>query len=652
VSGARDFAGNLINSSFDEATFNGIGVAPRVSSATVTGINTIRVVFNEGMADGSGTTALTRAANYSFTSPEGFPISSDSVSKINSTTVDITTIGTMETGTNNYRATVINVKDAAGNTIDPSFDDDLFDGVGLPFLLSAVPTNNSTIRATFDVNMSDAGLTTNGNYAFTCPAGAVIAASLVTKITAKIVDITISGEMKIGFENYTLTLSNLTGALGGTIELGNYEDDFSGIGTSPTVSSATAINPTTVQVQFSENMADAGLTTNGNYAFTCPAGAVITVGSVARVGGSSSAVNISVSGEMRLGFDNYTLTVTLSSVTDTVGNPILASNTDTFNGNGIKPQLDSAVDVDEDTIDLTFDSEVDETTAENADNYTVAGAGSPDVSTATKTAATTVRLALATSMTQGTVTVTVSQNVTDLVGNPMDAGASADSFDVDYAGPTLQSVAIVDHGHLPSEYTIELTFDENLKDEAAVTTEANYTITGPARGYPAYNPDTAVFGATHNKVQLTVNKELCNGESYTIECINLHDEGDHALVDGTANFTGAEGAKPALVDFDGVPGSYVVNTVTILLQFSEALRDYGAIENYSVLEWPDTTPVEIVSVTSASSTTVTLIVRWDTPLYNSEYYTVIVGNDHVCDLAGNYVEPLMDTILLPGAPPP
>jgi hypothetical protein len=181
----------------------------------------------------------------------------------------------------------------------------------------------------------------------------------------------------------------------------------------------------------------------------------------------------------------------------------------------------------------------------------------------------------------------------------------------------------------------------------------NYTITGPGNGYPTYNPDTAAFGADHSKVLLHFDKETAYNTQHTVFCQNLHDVYDNALDTNydEAVFVGV-GVKPGLVDFDGSPGSYVINEVSILLQFTEALREFGNYGYYFVYEWPSGTPVEVVSATQTTSTTVTVIVNWETPLYTSEYYTVVVGNDFVCDLAGNFVDPLLDTILLPGAPPP
>jgi hypothetical protein len=141
-------------------------------------------------------------------------------------------------------------------------------------------------------------------------------------------------------------------------------------------------------------------------------------------------------------------------------------------------------------------------------------------------------------------------------------------------------------------------------------------------------------------VRLTVNKELCNGESYAVECINLHDESDQALVDGTSSFTGAEGAKPMVDDIR----SEFVDASTINVFYGEDMRNLGVGGNYLVRKNGTGTTIAVVDVAVPSNDCAGLTLA--SPTESATYYDVVVDNASVTDLAGNYVEPLGDTLLL------
>lgn len=98
-----------------------------------------------------------------------------------------------------------------------------------------------------------------------------------------------------------------------------------GLGTGPTVFLANQLSPTTFQVVFSEPMSSTGLLTPGNYALTANGGSTVrTVSAVSII--SSASVLITASGALSIGTNAYTVTVT--GLTDLVGNPInLSANT-------------------------------------------------------------------------------------------------------------------------------------------------------------------------------------------------------------------------------------------------------------------------------------------------------------------------------------
>ena len=112
-----DTVGNVIDPSYDDATFNGIGVAPQVVSATVIDSTHIDVLFNEAMEQ----TTMDTAGHYTIT---GDATPAVSAAAHSSTTVVRLTTAAMADG--NYSVGVIHCTDLVGNVIDSAHDDAAF----------------------------------------------------------------------------------------------------------------------------------------------------------------------------------------------------------------------------------------------------------------------------------------------------------------------------------------------------------------------------------------------------------------------------------------------------------------------------------------------------------------------------------------------
>jgi len=112
-----DTIGNVIDPSYDDATFNGIGVAPQVVSATVIDSTHIDVLFNEAMEQ----TTMDTAGHYTIT---GDATPAVSAAAHSSTTVVRLTTDAMADG--NYSVGVIHCTDLVGNVIDAAHDDAAF----------------------------------------------------------------------------------------------------------------------------------------------------------------------------------------------------------------------------------------------------------------------------------------------------------------------------------------------------------------------------------------------------------------------------------------------------------------------------------------------------------------------------------------------
>lgn len=423
VSNVQSILGTTLT--VNAASFTGIGIAPRVSSATATDAATVRVVFDEAMSD----TGLTTDGNYAFTSPGGATITVGSVAKINPTTVDITISGEMRTGISNYTVTVSNVTDLAGNTVDPLYNSDQFNGVGVaPQMLSAVASNPLTVEIIFDEPMNVVQLETFTNYTFDNGLVSSAAIKIGGGPTYTTVDVTVS-EMSDGV-NYTVTGgAALIDLVGNTIDPGADSQLYAGQGY-PQVASATATDYNTIRIVFNESMTNnAALINTANYTFAGPT--TLTSALVTRI--NATTVDVDTTQEMR---NSGAYTVTVENVTDLDGNVISpAHKTAAFTGIGVAPQVSSATFIDPTHVDVLFNETVETTSAETAGNYIISGAGSPVVSSASKTAPNTVRLTIPFTA-SGNYVVTVS-NVTDVAGNVIDPLHNTGSFAVSLATVTM-----------------------------------------------------------------------------------------------------------------------------------------------------------------------------------------------------------------------
>src|SRR5687768_3991909 len=106
-------------------SFVGVGVRPRVLSATALTTSTVRVVFNEAMSNNA---ALVLAANYTITPAGGSAARTVTGVIVDGTSAVVLQLdGDLTPGVNNYTVTVAAaVVDVAGNGIDPAFDDAVF----------------------------------------------------------------------------------------------------------------------------------------------------------------------------------------------------------------------------------------------------------------------------------------------------------------------------------------------------------------------------------------------------------------------------------------------------------------------------------------------------------------------------------------------
>jgi len=235
---------------------------------------------------------------------------------------------------------------------------------------AAVAITSTLVRVSFSeevkhsnpANSDDALNPTN--YVFSVVAGAPITAASVSLHQADptIVDVVVN-EMTNG-ASYNVEVSNVENLDGQVVDPAYDDQDFTGIGVAPQVSSATALTAFTVRIVFNEAMKnDVALTTPSNYNFTDGLAATL----VERE--SATWVKVTVN-EM---VQSHSYTVTVTGVKDVADNPLDPAHDEaTFGGIGEAPQLEDYIVPETDYLFYIFYNEtVQPLEAEDKDNYTL-----------------------------------------------------------------------------------------------------------------------------------------------------------------------------------------------------------------------------------------------------------------------------------------
>ena len=497
TSGPTDTAGNTVSGSANTAVFTGVGVAPSVLTATANSSTLVRIVYSEPMANDP---ALTTPGNYAFTGG----LAAQSVTRIDASTVDVT-VSAMQTGVN-YTVTVSTSgpADVAGNTLNPAANTAVFTGVGQkPQVVYATVISATKIRVTFTQAMQvNLALTTPGNYTFDNG----LTASSVIQTAGSPTQVDVTTNSMTGDVAYTVSVSTSgpTDTSGNTVAVGANSARFVGFGgVKPQLTSAVALNSTTVRLTYTPvvpatTMAStAAITTAANYTFS----GGITAVSVAVF--QSNIMDVTTT-EMKQG-GQYTVTVAPTGITDNLGRTLAsAGNYAIFTGLGTAPQVSSASATGSTTVRVVFNEAMTNDAALlSLGNYTLSGGLT--LSNVARINATTVDLTTSEMLQGVSYTVTVSSTgPNDLAGNTVNSGANSAAFTGAGQKPQVTNASVL------SDTKVRITFNEAMRNDAALVTATNYSFTGGALPLTA----TAVTRIDSTNVDVTVSGML-DGASYT-----------------------------------------------------------------------------------------------------------------------------------------
>ncbi|MCL4439238.1 MAG: Ig-like domain-containing protein [Firmicutes bacterium] len=577
---------------------------PQVVSASAPTDHNVDVVFNEPLNPASAQTI----SNYSI-SP-GLNITG-AVLQADNKTVRLTT-ATQVFGTN-YTVTVNNVSDISGNAMTTP-GTAAFTGVDTtpPTVISATPVSDNTVNIKFSESVDLATAQNVANYSIS-PSLAVTSAVLQADLQT--VQLTTANQTY--GTNYTVTAANVKDIAGNVISSGN-SAAFTGIDTTPpSVVSATPVTDKTVNVLFSEAVDSATAQNPANYAIA-PG---LTVASAALQADQKTVLLTTTTAQTK----GTSYTVTVTGVKDTHNNAISGSNTATFTGiDTTPPQVVSTTVVNDTTVNLLFNEQVDSTTAQTAASYTVSPALAVN-GAVLQADGKTVQLTTAVQTWQTVYTVTVA-GVKDTSGNVITGNNTASFTGTDNTPPTVVSAAPV------NDVTVDVMFSEKV-DGSTAQILTNYVIS------PSLGVSGAVLQADGKTVRLTTAKQTYQ-TSYNVTVNGVRDLAGNTLGgNNTAAFLGADTTPPAVVSASDV--NY--NTVNVV--FSEKVDTLTAqtTSNYSI------SPSLIVKSAVTQSDGVTVKLSTSAQTGGTTYTLTVTG---VKDLAGNTVGAANNTAAFIGTSPP
>ncbi len=411
VSNVVDLAGNVVGTP-NSATFT-VQDQPRVTAANFVDYTHADVVFSKQVTEASAEVT----GNYAINPLEvsGAELQGDGK------TVRLTTA--VQTQGQEYTVTVSNVEDAQGRAVNPEANSASWTVPYLPVVSAVGPTSgyhNDPVPVTATYTDGDGVATVASvqyQYSTVAPSNGATWNDVGTDDSPADGSSALAWTSGLDAEVWLQARAQDERAWGPWFTA---ETSFTIDNTAPTVASADSPELTTVEVEFSEEVQQAGAETEGNYAISSN-GVTVTA---AALGADNKTVTLTTS-EMVEGAEH---TVTVSNVVDLAGNVVGTPNSATFTAQD-KPRVDAANYVDSTHVDVVFSKQVTEASAEVTENYAInpLAVSGAELQADGKT----VRLTTATQTEGEQYTVTVS-NVEDAQGRAVNPEANSASWTAPY----------------------------------------------------------------------------------------------------------------------------------------------------------------------------------------------------------------------------
>ncbi|MFZ5351278.1 MAG: beta strand repeat-containing protein [Bacillota bacterium] len=442
-------------------------------------------------------------------------------------------------------------------------------------------------------------------------------------------------ELAADGKKITLTTPAQTTGAAYTLTIGATSKSFvGGIAdtTAPTAVSAASVDNKTVDVTFTDaNRLDVASATNvANYTI-----AGLTVESAAVAG---KVVTLTTSAQT----SGTVYTVSVVGVKDVAGNAITSAKTATFAGKAADVAAPSAITVvpysnTQVRVDFTDSSKIEEESAENVANYTIAGLTvsaaellntDSSVTTYGGTKSKSVLLTT-TAQTTGTVYTVSVLGVKDVAGNAITT-AKTNTF-AGKAADTAAPSAITAVPYTNTQVRVDFTDSSNIDEESAENV-ANYTIAGltvTAAELLNTTTLTGTYGGTINKSVILTTTAQTTGTVYTVSVLGVKDVAGNAITTAKTNTFAGKAADTTAPTVAVTP--VAGNKVQLVFTDASAMdaTSVQTLTNYSIstLGYP-------VSVDSWTASTKTLVLNTAAQT-NGTVYEITINN--VKDAAGNTI---------------
>jgi hypothetical protein len=298
------------------------------------------------------------------------------------------------------------------------------------------------------------------------------------------------------------------------------------------------------------------------------------------------------------------------------------------------PRVSAAAASADDKVQVTYDQAVRAVNASNSDdalnpsNYTIStglGVARTVVSVAlVQGTPTIVELTLDGEMTDGVSYNVQVSNVLSIYGKALNVLFDDADFTGQGTDPAIQSATA------SSSTTVDVTFTEEMLNNAALTTPTNYSFPGG----PTTLTPTNVVRLSGTQVRVTVN-EMLNGGSYTVAAANIYDLAQNPIDPTPEPFTGV-GIGPYIAFVTALA------TDQIRVTFSETVNPTDAVDvgNYQIYKaGSPSIQLSIVSSTQNTPNSYDLLLGDDQQ--SGVEYTL--RTDDIRDLVGNVQDPNPDT---------
>lgn len=348
---------------------------------------------------------------------------------------------------------------------------------------------------------------------------------------------------------------------------------------------------TEIEVDFNQPIAQSDIELLTNYSIDG-----LTVNSATQSGTDESKVTLSLDGSTPLTTSSYTLDVAAA---------LTKNNATSYNFSYTQLSLNDLLTLSDTEIELTFNDELDQISAETASNYSIDnGIGQPTSATLDASDATKVTLTLANSLFESTTFQLTMSGLENTSRNSSFSGTEDFTFVIPLIIDTVEATA--------SNACI-VRFNKAL-DEALAETLSNYSLDGSIG-----NPTSATLQPDGESVELVFGADF-GDDTYTLTVDNLEDTDGNVIAPGsTDTFDYLNLAISSLAQVDDL---------SIKVTFNQGIDKATSetLGNYDLSEIGEPTSA-IRSATDLDEVTLT----WD-QLYNSAYDLTV---SNVSNVSGN-----------------